>query len=394
MDIIVRGGIKEILEELYKLLKELKEALGNAKDGKEALEAIDKALDYAEKGEDDPLEVLRLIGEAIKLARKVLPKVPVIGPMLDKYAEALDLIVPALDRIPLTLYDKAIDKAYREHKDVQKATEQADRLLPDTPQADRARGIKRVTREHLKNTYVPTVPLRQRIWRRIRRWVKGAVSVVPSLTPGGTAAVGVMASLVFAGALVLRTGDAGDRGMTQSPPSPMTLPAAGPATPVTQPVGPGRDRIVVLPSAAPGGCFAPPRFEEYDLDGDGRPETLLCDWNADGVADAVVHRGTSPEPVLPGGDQPVEVPDPAATTTDGAGPSDEQTDPSRSHPANPPEQATEPEPAASRGDNAEPGHPVEPGEDTQPKERAEPSHQPAPREKCPTETKDGDCAPR
>jgi hypothetical protein len=151
--LVVQDDDKSPIQDAIDKATKLKETLDNAETVKKVAEALEKAAEYASGENPDPIGALKLIGEAIGLMKELAP--PGMSDLLDLYSSAIASIADALEKIPLTLYDRAIDKAYEETKDPQKAAELADSIIPDASAEDRERGIKRVTLRHLKSTYVP-----------------------------------------------------------------------------------------------------------------------------------------------------------------------------------------------------------------------------------------------
>lgn len=173
------------------------EAAGTVKDGLEAIEkagdaldAIKAAIEYASSADADPVEALSLLGKALGLAKEFAP--PGMDKFIETYASAIDAISKSLASIPLTAYDRAIDRAYDETGDPAKAAELAGKILPDTPAADRARGIKRATLKHLKKT---TVPKKASFWDS--KWFPWNWLSSAPIAPGVAAAALGMFFVVF-----------------------------------------------------------------------------------------------------------------------------------------------------------------------------------------------------
>jgi len=198
MVVTTSGGTGEKIKELAEELKKLKEQADRIKDGKEVGEAAAAAIDAASKQNPDPIEVLEATGKVMQLVEKV-PGLEAAS-ALSFYGKLVVEVAGTLKELPLTPYDRAIDKAYSETGSVADATKAADALLPDTPAADRQRGIDRVRVRHLKRT----TPQPKKPWWHgwlPWNWLSSDASYAPAAAGGATlaAAGGVFATVLLFG---------------------------------------------------------------------------------------------------------------------------------------------------------------------------------------------------
>lgn len=201
--------VKKALEKAVEKAKEAKDAIRDIQDAREAAEAVERAIKRAFDSEgDEAIEALLGLGEAMRLVKpEWLPTG--VAPFLEAYADGIAAAAEALERIPLTVYDRALDRAYDEtNGDLEKAVEAVDRIVPDAPEADRRRAVRRIrTREEHER-------LEQEGHRRARwydwkwwpwnwgiwEWFSFVGAGMPQLSPDEGASAGRFALLGVVGA--------------------------------------------------------------------------------------------------------------------------------------------------------------------------------------------------
>lgn len=265
-------GVRNPLQEVIDEATDLKKAVDDIGAARDAAEAMEQALEYAASGHGDLIECLDLIGEAVGLLAKFAP--PGMSDFVSTYSKAVDTAADNLKKIPLTAYDKAIDRAYDETGDPERAAAAADRLLPDTPAADRARGVQRVRLRHLK----------KRSTYRSGRWYDW--SFWPwnwfAFWPGGAVAASALLTVTLV--LLATSGSTtAATGSQQVAPTPETPGAALPIA--EQPQG----RAIAEASPAPDGDDWVSHCDGYvrtrDTDDDGLADEVHVDLNGDGAID-------------------------------------------------------------------------------------------------------------
>lgn len=154
---------ESLIEKLIEKATELKEACDKIGDAKGACEAVESAIKRLSEADDgDMLEEIALLGTAIELLKTWAPEG--VGSFFTAYATALQSIAKSLQDIPLTPYDKALDRAFDETGNLAEAIKLADRFVPDAPAADRARAIKRV------QTRIQQAELKKKGYKPEKRW--------------------------------------------------------------------------------------------------------------------------------------------------------------------------------------------------------------------------------